>query len=154
MRLLNCVCFFLMILRQPRSTRTDTLFPYTTLFRSNYTRYFEVVRCVLLESIDYNYLQMVDSGYAWPVIDMHLRFVKPARFNQRITATATVDEWEHRLKISYAIRDTLSGERIARGHTIQVAVRMHDFEMQYARSEEHTYELQSIMRISNAVCCL
>src|SRR3546814_2320239 len=108
-----------MIRRPPISTRTDTLFPYTTLFRS-------------LESIDYNYLQMVDSGYAWPVIDMHLRFVKPARFNQRITATATVDEWEHRLKISYAIRDTLSGERIARGHTIQVAVRMPDFEMQYA----------------------
>src|SRR3546814_15627832 len=27
-------CFFLMIRRQPRSTRTDTLFPYTTLFRS------------------------------------------------------------------------------------------------------------------------
>src|SRR3546814_14154476 len=30
----ECVCFFLMIRRPPRSTRTDTLFPYTTLFRS------------------------------------------------------------------------------------------------------------------------
>src|SRR3546814_15944013 len=29
-----CIVFFLMILRPPRSTRTDTLFPYTTLFRS------------------------------------------------------------------------------------------------------------------------
>src|SRR3546814_19245397 len=29
-----CGCFFLMIRRPPRSTRTDTLFPYTTLFRS------------------------------------------------------------------------------------------------------------------------
>src|SRR3546814_9893029 len=29
-----CDCLFLMILRLPRSTRTDTLFPYTTLFRS------------------------------------------------------------------------------------------------------------------------
>src|SRR3546814_12941675 len=28
------VCFFIMIRRPPRSTRTDTLFPYTTLFRS------------------------------------------------------------------------------------------------------------------------
>src|SRR3546814_13421497 len=28
------ICFFLMIRRPPRSTRTDTLFPYTTLFRS------------------------------------------------------------------------------------------------------------------------
>src|SRR3546814_10663941 len=32
--LLMCVIFFLMIRRPPRSTRTDTLFPYTTLFRS------------------------------------------------------------------------------------------------------------------------
>src|SRR3546814_13610999 len=30
-----CTCFFLMIRRPPRSTRTDTLFPYTTLFRSD-----------------------------------------------------------------------------------------------------------------------
>src|SRR3546814_10201804 len=35
--------FFLMIRRPPRSTRTDTLFPYTTLFRS---RYFKVVNQV------------------------------------------------------------------------------------------------------------
>src|SRR3546814_16146355 len=32
--MLYCFCFFLMIRRPPRSTRTDTLFPYTTLFRS------------------------------------------------------------------------------------------------------------------------
>src|SRR3546814_17721122 len=32
--LLSCIFFFLMIRRPPRSTRTDTLFPYTTLFRS------------------------------------------------------------------------------------------------------------------------
>src|SRR3546814_14703737 len=32
------VCFFLMIRRPPRSTRTDTLFPYTTLFRSQVPR--------------------------------------------------------------------------------------------------------------------
>src|SRR3546814_17648872 len=32
-------CFFLMIRRPPRSTRTDTLFPYTTLFRSPLPRY-------------------------------------------------------------------------------------------------------------------
>src|SRR3546814_6161725 len=36
--LFSCSCvFFLMIRRPPRSTRTDTLFPYTTLFRSRET---------------------------------------------------------------------------------------------------------------------
>src|SRR3546814_21157365 len=36
--LILCDIFFLMIRRPPRSTRTDTLFPYTTLFRSGYGR--------------------------------------------------------------------------------------------------------------------
>src|SRR3546814_14161427 len=36
------MCFFLMILPPPRSTRTDTLFPYTTLFRSPAHRVVEV----------------------------------------------------------------------------------------------------------------
>src|SRR3546814_20047537 len=38
---MHFVCFFfLMIRRPPRSTRTDTLFPYTTLFRSNFSPLF------------------------------------------------------------------------------------------------------------------
>src|SRR3546814_15923388 len=36
--MLCLLIFFLMIRRPPRSTRTDTLFPYTTLFRSSRTR--------------------------------------------------------------------------------------------------------------------
>src|SRR3546814_15488711 len=36
-----CLFFFLMIRRPPRSTRTDTLFPYTTLFRSCTVQVFE-----------------------------------------------------------------------------------------------------------------
>src|SRR3546814_17000756 len=36
--ILFCFCFFLMIRRPPRATRTDTLFPYTTLFRSGLER--------------------------------------------------------------------------------------------------------------------
>src|SRR3546814_15507535 len=70
------IFFFLMIRRPPRSTRTDTLFPYTTLFRS----------CTYL---------LVTDPFAWP-----------------INAAIVI------------------------------------------RSEEHTSELQSLMRISYAVFCL
>src|SRR3546814_9801407 len=38
--MVRVVFFFLMIRRQPRSTRTDTLFPYTTLFRSDAAAFF------------------------------------------------------------------------------------------------------------------
>src|SRR3546814_2115349 len=83
-----------MIRRPPRSTRTDTLFPYTTLFRS--------------ESVDFRVLN-VGSG----------------------AAEAGFGEWPMRLVADHA--QPLVGGR---------------------RSEEHTSELQSLMRISYAVFCL
>src|SRR3546814_2280237 len=89
----ECV-FFLMIRRPPRSTRTDTLFPYTTLFRSRRVRHQLVQRC-------------------------------------------QVEARGHRID-----RRRLAG-----------AGQLHEAELG-VRSEEHTSELQSLMRISYAVFCL
>src|SRR3546814_14634432 len=47
-----CIFFFLMIRRPPRSTRTDTLFPYTTLFRSQFQALLAGVQAVGLEVFD------------------------------------------------------------------------------------------------------
>src|SRR3546814_8521876 len=76
--------FFLMIRRPPRSTRTDTLFPYTTLFRS--------------EGVHQGHRRRHGGG-------------QPGQLRRH-------------------------------GHQVE------------ARSEEHTSELQSLMRISYAVFCL
>ena len=99
-------------------------------WHGHYVKYFEVARCALLDQFNYNYPQMRNSGYAWPVIDLHLRYARPARFGQTITVTATVREWENRLKISYLISDK-NGQRLTRGHSIQVAVDMASEEMLY-----------------------
>src|SRR3546814_6370562 len=88
--------FFLMIRRPPRSTRTDTLFPYTTLFRSTMNRLPAAER---YDSMKYN--NCGNSGLKLPAISLGL--------------------W-------------------------------HNFGND--RSEEHTSELQSLMRISYAVFCL
>lgn len=95
--------------------------PAGIVWHGHYAKYFEIARCALLESFGYNYDAMVESGYAWPVIDMRLRYVKPALFGQEIKVQATLLEWEYRLKIDYLIRD-LSGARMCKGSTVQVAV--------------------------------
>src|SRR3546814_17852573 len=89
--------FFLMIRRPPRSTRTDTLFPYTTLFRS-----------YPLESL----------GNDGPYSQQLSTFSSP----------------------------------VARRACTVVLTRHHN--QLHSRSEEHTSELQSLMRISYAVFCL
>ena len=98
-------------------------------WHGHYAKYLELARCALLDRIDYNYPQMCDSGYYWPVIDMRLRYVRPARFQQTLRVTATLGEWENRLLINYLIQDTVSGQRLTKGRTVQVAVRMDNGEM-------------------------
>ena len=102
------------------------------VWHGNYARYFEVARSALLGGIDYDYRQMKASGYAWPVIDMQVRYAQPLHFEQCVIVRARIVEYEYRLKIAYEIRDETTGQRLTRGHTIQVALDMADGEMCFA----------------------
>ncbi|WP_434627322.1 acyl-CoA thioesterase [Chromobacterium sp. CV08] len=105
--------------------------PMDVVWHGNYVKYLEIARCALLERFDYNYPQMRDSGYAWPVVDMRLKYVQPIRFGQKVTIEATIVEWENRLKIAYLIRDAATGRKINTAYTIQVAVDIASQEMLY-----------------------
>src|SRR3546814_12900469 len=111
---MSCMIFFLRIRRPPRSTRTDTLFPYTTLFRSLATG--------LLRA--FAGLEKGTDFY----LASHLFWLKMALF----VAIVLLE-----------IRPMLTFMRW------RAVVRGGD-----TRSEEHTSELQSLMRISYAVFCL
>ena len=105
--------------------------PMEIVWHGHYVKYLEIVRGVLLDTIDYNYAQMKASGYVWPVIDLHLRYIAPAAFTQRLKLRAEIVEWENRLKIAYLISDAASGRRLSRATTTQVAVQIATGEMCY-----------------------
>jgi acyl-CoA thioester hydrolase len=105
--------------------------PMEVVWHGNYVRFFEQARCALLDKIDYNYPQMRDSGYMWPIVDMRVKFVRPVRFAQVIDVCATLAEHENRLKINYLITDAETGEKITKGFTIQVAIDGETQEMVY-----------------------
>src|SRR3546814_10076843 len=108
-----------MIRRPPRSTRTDTLFPYTTLFRS--------------------------AGG-------HLRRVHPDP--HRLPADRLRDLPDHQgLQPHEQARGSRTGGACG-GSTAAARDPRFAEEVTAARSEEHTSELQSLMRISYAVFCL
>lgn len=102
------------------------------VWHGHYVKYLEVARCALLDKLGHNYTHMLDSGYAWPVIDLQLRYVRGAVFGQRINVRASLVEWENRLKIDYLITDIANGERLTRASTVQVAVDVNTREMQLA----------------------
>jgi len=96
--------------------------PMQVVWHGNYFRYFEEARAKLLRLIDYDYPQMIASGYSWPIIDTRVRFAQPLVYAQRIVVRAELAEWENRLKIDYEIRDAATGKRLTHGYTVQCAV--------------------------------
>jgi acyl-CoA thioester hydrolase len=109
--------------------------PLEVVWHGHYVEYFELARAALLDSIDYNYRQMRDSGYAWPVIELFVRYARPVRYGQRVRVQARLVEWESRLKIDYTVLDAATGARLTTGHSVQVAVRMATGEMCFASPE-------------------
>ena len=115
---------------------TEVLVPFFDIdtmhvvWHGHYVKYLEVARCALLDKIGHNYTAMLESGYAWPVIDMQLRYVRGATFGQTLNVRASLVEWENRLKVNYLITDLASGERLTRASTVQVAVEIASREMQ------------------------
>jgi acyl-CoA thioester hydrolase len=103
--------------------------PMEIVWHGNYVKYLEVARCALLDSIGYNYVQMKESGYAWPIIEMNLRYAAPAKFAQRLKLRAEIAEYENRLRIEYLVSDAQTGQRLNRAYTTQVAVDMASGEM-------------------------
>lgn len=96
--------------------------PMHVVWHGHYIKYFELARCELLAGIDYGYCQMEESGWLWPVIELQVRYVKSATLGQSIYCTARIVEYENRLKIAYEVHCAVSGERLTRGHSVQVAV--------------------------------
>lgn len=118
-----------------RSIEVEILVPFHDVdpagivWHGHYAKYFEIARCALLETFDYNYDRMRDSGYIWPLIDMRMRYLKPSQFGQKVRVRATLLEWETCLRIEYLVKDAATGARLTKGETTQVAVRMGTREM-------------------------
>jgi len=100
-------------------------------WHGHYVKYFELARCALLRRFDYDYPQMQTSGYLWPVVECHLKYVRPARYGQRVRVSASLTEYENRLRIAYEIHDIATEERITKGYTVQVAVDARNGELQF-----------------------
>src|SRR3546814_21155611 len=122
-----CELFLLLMIRRPpRSTLTDTLFPYTTLFRSRLVKFEKPSGVARLEEI----LEIADAAMvARGDLGVELPPEAVPPLQKRIVATAR-----------------------RMGKPVVVATQM--LESMIVRSEEHTSELQSLMRISYAVFCL
>ncbi|KRW61628.1 acyl-CoA thioesterase [Pseudomonas sp. TTU2014-080ASC] len=116
------------------------------VWHGHYVKYFEQARCALLDKLGHNYTQMRDAGYAWPIIDLQVRYMRGAQFGQKLIVRADLVEWENRLKINYLIVDAETGERMTRGSSVQVAVEIASREMQFVCPKVFTDAVERAMQ--------
>src|SRR3546814_10634567 len=122
--------FFLMIRLPPISTRTDTLFPYTTLFRSHAIRGFWQPLC----------LAALNTPLEQACAQLFAHVLRDSLGGTRDASDVLIPN----VDLSQLWPDQLESY-LAQGNAAASSLK---------RSEEHTSELQSLMRISYAVFCL
>ena len=105
--------------------------PMNIVWHGNYVKYLETARCAFLNSIGYGYTEMARQGYGWPIVKLDLKYIRPARFGQKIRVDMAVTEYESCLRIDYILRDAESGIKLTQAHTTQVAQRIDNGEMQF-----------------------
>src|SRR3546814_4440728 len=127
-----------MIRRPPISTRTDTLFPYTTLFRSDVER---------------DPLHAADQALTdrHPALSAHPRELRQLGGGDRHPEEADRQEVEH---LGVGERGDGAHGQEAGEDEVDVGEQLHHAATDDHRSEEHTSELQSLMRTPYAVFCL
>jgi acyl-CoA thioester hydrolase len=96
--------------------------PMRIVWHGNYIKYFEKARCALLNKIGYNYIQMEESGYQFPVTSVSAKYVGSFKFGERVRALAILEEYENCLKIRYELRDAATGELRTKGNSTQMAI--------------------------------
>jgi len=100
------------------------------VWHGHYLRYLENARWALMHRLGFDLATMMASGYLWPIVDLRVKFVRTAIFEDRLTVRASLVEWQQRMVINYLITDQRDGARVARAQTTQVAVRADNKELQ------------------------
>jgi acyl-CoA thioester hydrolase len=96
--------------------------PMGIVWHGNYPRFLEQARAALFQKISFGYREMAESGFAWPIVDLRIKYVRPIDLSRMLKVTATLVEYENRLKINYLIADIDDDLILTRAHTIQVTV--------------------------------
>jgi acyl-CoA thioester hydrolase len=89
---------------------------------------------------------MEASGYAWPVIELKVRYAHPILFRMKLDIVAGLVEWENRLKVKFEIFDKETEQRLCTGHTVQVAVDKSSLEMLWETPEVFRKKLEPYLR--------
>lgn len=113
-------------------------------WHGHYVKYLEIARTALMRRLGLDFPQMSAADFLFPVVECHLKYIRPLRYGQRVRVRAELQEYQNRLKVGYVISDAAMGTRLNTAHTVQLAVR--------ASNGELAFELPPVLLEAIARC--
>lgn len=101
------------------------------MWHGHYLKYLENARWALMDSIGFGFDAMLASGYAWPIVELHVKYVQAARLGDKLSVRASLVEWQNRIAMNYLVTRSDSNERLARARSVQVAIEAKSHAIQF-----------------------
>lgn len=116
--------------------------PMNVVWHGNYIKYLEDSRCDMLSKIGYTYTDMMNDGVAYPVATMDLKYIKSAKFEQKLKIVTTLMEYEPALIIKYEIYNAELNELIFKAKSMQICVDTKTGESLYKAPDKFVEKLE------------
>jgi acyl-CoA thioester hydrolase len=101
-----------------------------------------------MDSVGFGVQEMLASRYGWPIVELHVKYVKAARVGDRLEVRASLAEWQNRLVMNYLVTNA-QGERVARASTVQVAVELATGVLQFATPQVLVDRIEAALQVSS-----
>ena len=116
------------------------------VWHGNYIKYFEKARCALLDKIGYGYQEMRESGWAFPVTAISVKYIGSFAFRDRVRAKAILIEYENCIKIKYELYNAASGKLCTKAESTQMAVEVAGWESHIVCPAVFTDKVEELLR--------
>lgn len=122
--------------------------PMQVVWHGNYINYFETGRRLLLEKIGYDYNDMKESGYAFPITTISVKYINSLRFRDIARIKATLVEYENCLRIEYEIYNATTGVLTTKGVSTQMAIDIKKGESSFVCPKVFTDKVEKLLNNS------
>ncbi|WP_293854595.1 acyl-CoA thioesterase [Steroidobacter sp.] len=116
------------------------------MWHGHYLKYFETARWTLMDQLGFGYDAMLASGFAWPIVEMHVKYLHVARMGDKLNVRASLVEWQSRITMNYLITRLAGNELLARAQSVQAAVDAKTHALQFETPQPLLERVQLALR--------
>lgn len=113
----------------------------SVMWHGNYVKYMESARCSLLNELGYNYLDMKNDGFVFPVVKMDIKFIAPLMFGEHFCVEIELVKNEGFLIFKYIFLK--NDKKIARAATSQACVEIANHQTCFILPETLSQKIRS-----------